>query len=103
MQKNIAGQDVEVDAEGYMVDMNQWNGEIAKAIAAELGIHELNEQQWAVLNWLREQHSQGVELNIRKVGNSGIVDIKQFYQLFPNGPLKNASKIAGLRKPTSCL
>jgi dissimilatory sulfite reductase related protein len=103
MQKNIAGQEVEVDAEGYMVDMNQWNGEIAKAIASELGIHELNEKQWAVLNWLRDQHNQGVELNIRKVGKSGIVDIKEFYQLFPGGPLKNASKIAGLHKPTSCL
>ena len=103
MQKNLGGQDVDVDVEGYMTDMNQWNGEIAKAIAAELGIHDLNEKQWAVLNWLREQKSQGVELNIRKVGNSGIVDIKEFYQLFPGGPLKNASKIAGLHKPTSCL
>lgn len=103
MQKNLGGQDVDVDVEGYMTDMNQWNGEIAKAIAAELGIAELSEKQWAVLNWLREQKSQGVELNIRKVGNSGIVDIKEFYQLFPGGPLKNASKIAGLHKPTSCL
>ncbi len=56
-----------------------------------------------MLNWLREQHYQGQEVNIRKVGKSGIVDIKQFYQLFPGGPLKNASKIAGLEKPTSCL
>lgn len=103
MQKNLGGQDVEVDVEGYMTDMNQWNGEVAKAIAAELGINDLNEKQWAVLNWLREQKSQGVEINIRKVGNSGIVDIKEFYQLFPGGPLKNASKIAGLHKPTSCL
>ena len=103
MQKNIAGQDVDVDVEGYMTDMHQWNGDIAKGIAGELGIDEINEQQWAVLNWLRQQAEDGVELNIRKVGASGIVDIKQFYQLFPNGPLKNASKIAGLHKPTSCL
>lgn len=103
MQKNIAGQDVDVDVEGYMTNMDQWNGEIAKTIADELGIHDINEKQWAVLNWLRDQNKQGVELNIRKVGGSGIVDIKEFYQLFPGGPLKNASKIAGLHKPTSCL
>lgn len=103
MIKNIAGTDVDVDDDGYLTDMNAWNGEIAKSIAAELGINELTQQHWDVLNWIRDQASQGVELNIRKVGNSGITDIKQFYVLFPNGPLKNASKIAGLRKPTSCL
>ncbi|MGB2787013.1 MAG: TusE/DsrC/DsvC family sulfur relay protein [Candidatus Saccharimonadaceae bacterium] len=103
MIKNIAGQDVDVDAEGYMTDMGAWNGEIAKAISAEIGVGELSEKHWSVLNWLREQVGQGVELNIRKVGGSGIVDIKDFYQLFPGGPLKNASKIAGLHKPTSCL
>ena len=103
MQKNIAGQDVDVDVEGYLTDMHQWNGEIAKGIASELGINELTQQHWDVIDWLRQQSEQGTELNIRKVGASGIVDIKQFYQLFPNGPLKNASKIAGLHKPTSCL
>jgi tRNA 2-thiouridine synthesizing protein E len=103
MQKTIAGQDVDVDAEGYLTDMNQWNGEIAKEIASGLNIGELSEKHWAVINWLREQVAAGVELNIRKVGASGVVDIKEFYQLFPGGPLKNASKIAGLHKPTSCL
>ncbi|MCA9348953.1 TusE/DsrC/DsvC family sulfur relay protein [Candidatus Saccharibacteria bacterium] len=103
MQKEIAGQNVEVDAEGYLADLNQWNGEIAKAIASELGITELSQQHWDVINWLRDQKASGNELNIRKVGGSGVVDIKQFYQLFPGGPLKNASKIAGLPKPTSCL
>ncbi len=102
MEQSLAGQTVSVDDGGYMTDSNQWNGEIAKDIAQQLGI-ELSEQHWAVINWLREQHAQGVEANIRKVGNSGIVNIKEFYLLFPNGPLKNASKIAGLPKPTSCL
>ncbi|MCA9347468.1 TusE/DsrC/DsvC family sulfur relay protein [Candidatus Saccharibacteria bacterium] len=103
MQKNIAGTEVEVDAEGYLTDMNQWSGDIANAIAEELHISPLSEKHWAVINWLREQTANGVELNIRKVGASGVVDIKEFYQLFPGGPLKNASKIAGLHKPTSCL
>lgn len=103
MNKTLAGQTVDVDTEGYMTDMNAWNGEIAKEIATELGINELSQKHWDVINWLRDQVSQGIELNIRKVGGSGIVDIKEFYQLFPGGPLKNASKIAGLHKPTSCL
>lgn len=103
MEATIAGQTVSVNVEGYMTDMNQWNGEIAKELASGLGVGELSQKHWDILNWLRDQHSNGVEVNIRKVGNSGICDIKEFYQLFPAGPLKNASKIAGLPKPTSCL
>lgn len=103
MEVTIAGHTVTVNSEGYLTDMNQWNGEIASELAKGLGINELSEKHWAVLNWLRDQHANGVEVNIRKVGASGICDIKEFYTLFPNGPLKNASKIAGLPKPTSCL
>ena len=104
MQKMLGNQTVEVDAEGYLTDASQWNGDIARAIGAELNIQlPDDDKRWWVLHWLREQHDQGVEMNIRKVGSSGIVDIKEFYQLFPNGPLKNASKMAGLPKPTSCL
>ena len=103
MEATIAGQTVSVNVEGYMTDMNQWNGDIAKELASGLGVGELSQKHWGILNWLRDQHANGVEVNIRKVGNSGICDIKEFYQLFPGGPLKNASKIAGLPKPTSCL
>jgi tRNA 2-thiouridine synthesizing protein E len=102
MIKTLGGQDIEVDVEGYLVNPDNWTGEIATEIAKELNI-ELSQVHWDMLNWLRERHYAGEEVNIRKVGKSGIVDIKQFYQLFPGGPLKNASKIAGLKKPTSCL
>ncbi|MGM0504238.1 MAG: TusE/DsrC/DsvC family sulfur relay protein [Bacteroidota bacterium] len=29
--------------------------------------------------------------------------MKGFYELFPGGPLKISSKIAGIKKPTSCV
>lgn len=104
MQKILAGNSVDVDAEGYLTNAGQWNGDIARAIGTELGIPlPDDDKRWQVLDWLRRQHADGIEMNIRKVGQSGIVDIKEFYQLFPNGPLKNASKMAGLPKPTSCL
>ena len=52
---------------------------------------------------LVEQYRNEVPLSIRKVGKSGVVDIKQFYALFPGGPLKKASRIAGIPKPASCI
>ena len=46
---------------------------------------------------------KGEMLTIRRVGKSGIVDIKGLYKLFPGGPLKYSSKFAGIPKPASCV
>ena len=100
--KTIAGAQVNVSEEGYLEDMNQWNEEIAKEIAEEVGI-ELTDKHFEVLNYLREKTEAGEALTIRKVGKSGITDIKGLYKLFPKGPLKFSSKIAGIPKPASCV
>ncbi|MDX1829182.1 MAG: TusE/DsrC/DsvC family sulfur relay protein [Lutibacter sp.] len=100
--KTIADVQVQVTDDGYLEDMNQWNEEIAKEIAKEIGI-ELTDKHFEVLNYLREKTKAGEALTIRKVGKSGVVDIKELYKLFPKGPLKFSSKIAGIPKPTSCV
>lgn len=101
-EKTIAGVALSVNEEGYLEDSSQWNKEIAEEIAKELNI-DLTEKHYEVINFLRDQYQAGVPLTIRKVGKSGIVDIKGFYQLFPGGPLKFSSKIAGIPKPASCV
>jgi len=100
--KTIAGMDVNVSEEGYLEDMSQWNEGIANEIAGEIGI-ELTDKHFEVLNYLREKTAAKEALTIRKVGKSGIVNIKELYTLFPKGPLKFSSKIAGIPKPTSCI
>jgi len=101
-EQTIAGTQLQVTEDGYLEDMNQWNEEIAKEIAKEIGI-ELTDKHFEVINYLREKTKAGETLTIRKVGKSGIVDIKTLYKLFPKGPLKFSSKIAGIPKPTSCV
>jgi len=100
--KNYAGQSVEVNEEGYMVDASQWNRDIAAEMAKEEGI-ELTEKHYEVLEFLRNANEKGETLTIRRVGKSGIVDIKGLYKLFPGGPLKFSSKFAGIPKPASCV
>jgi TusE/DsrC/DsvC family sulfur relay protein len=100
--KTIAGVAVDVTEEGYMTNPDQWTKEIAIEIAKEINI-ELTDKHFEVLDYLREQTSKGVGLTIRGVGKSGIVDIKGLYVLFPGGPLKFSSKIAGIKKPVSCI
>ncbi|MCK5079683.1 MAG: TusE/DsrC/DsvC family sulfur relay protein [Bacteroidales bacterium] len=100
--KTIAGVNITLNEEGYLTDPEQWNEDVAKEIAQEEEI-ELSDKHFEVLNYLREQFLAGESLSIRKVGNSGIVNIKELYQLFPGGPLKKSSRIAGIPKPASCV
>ena len=102
MEALINGINVDLNEEGYFTNPSQWTREIAVELATEAGI-ELTEKHYEVLEFLREKHNAGVPLTIRKVGKSGIVDIKQFYALFPGGPLKVSSRIAGIPKPVSCV
>lgn len=102
MEKTIAGVNITLTEEGYLTDPQQWNTDVASEIAKEEGI-ELTDKHFEVLNYLREQFLAGEALSIRKVGNSGIVNIKELYQLFPGGPLKKSSRIAGIPKPASCV
>ncbi len=101
-EKTYAGKTVEVTDEGYLVNSSDWNKEVAAEMAKEQGI-ELTDKHVEVLEYLRKESAAGTQLSIRKVGKSGIVDIKGLYQLFPGGPLKYSSKLAGIPKPASCV
>lgn len=100
--KVLAGTTIEVTDEGYLTDASKWTPEIATEIAKEEGI-SLSPKHMDVLNYIREKALKGETLTIRAIGKSGIVDIKGFYELFPGAPLKLASKIAGISKPSSCV
>lgn len=102
MNKTIAGQNIEFSDEGFMLDMQIWTQEIALELAKEYGI-ALSEKHFAVLEFMRKKHREGVEMTLRLVGSSGIADIKEMYILFPKRPLKLAAMIAGIPKPTGCL
>ena len=100
----IADAPVDVDAEGFLSDPEQWNAEIAQAIAAENGISELTERHWLVVRFMRNRYlASGTAPSIRTLGKESGVPIKELYQLFPKGPAKLAAKIGGIPKPTGCI
>lgn len=101
--KTYAGKTVEVNDEGYFVNPSEWTREMAAEIAREEGIDQLTEKHYAVIDYIRSKVAAGEQLTIRAMNKSGVVDIKQFYELFPGAPLKKATKIAGVPKPTSCI
>ena len=102
MDLNIAGIRLDVTEDGYLTDVSQWTKEIGLEIAKKEGI-VMTDRHWEVVSWLQEQVKNEIALSIRGVKKSGVFDIKEFYTLFPNGPLKISTKIAGVPKPKSCI
>ncbi len=102
MEKTIAGKSITVNEEGYLTDFSQWDEKVGEELATEANL-TLSPRHWEVLKYLQNEHNNQVALSIRRVGKSGIVDIKEFYALFPNAPLKTATKTAGIPKPASCI
>lgn len=100
----------ERDKQGFLVDLNHWNPDIAAIIAQEEGI-ELHDAHWEIINLLRDFYkeyelSPAMRILVKHVkeqlGNDKGTSL-YLMQLFPGSPAKIASKIAGLPKPTNCL
>ena len=102
--REIAGATVDVNEEGYFTNPDQWTEAMAVVLAQEEGIGELAEGHMKVIHFLRQDYKEkGVMPTIRRVKNAGGIPTKDLYDLFPGGPLKKSSKIAGLEKPKSCI
>jgi tRNA 2-thiouridine synthesizing protein E len=100
----IADSPVDLDAEGFLTNPEQWNDRIAEAIARDNGIAELTDRHWLVVRFMRERYlATGTAPSIRLLGKESGVPIKELYQLFPKGPAKLAAKIGGIPKPKGCI
>jgi len=106
----VNGTTYETDEEGYLVNLNEWNEEIGKAIAVGENV-EMTPGHWEVVNFLRDYYNEyqiapAVRVLTKAIGKQLGADkgnSKYLYELFPYGPAKQACKIAGLPKPTGCV
>jgi sulfur relay protein, TusE/DsrC/DsvC family len=100
----IAATSVDVDAEGFLTNADQWTERIAEEIAEQNGIPELTDRHWLIVSFMRERFlSTGTAPSIRSLGKESGVPVKELYQLFPKGPAKLAAKIGGIPKPRGCI
>jgi tRNA 2-thiouridine synthesizing protein E len=110
MAYTVNGKTVEADEEGYLVDINQWNEELAGLIAKDEGVN-MTAEHWEVVNFLREYYAEyQIAPAVRVLTKAAAKRMgpdkgnnKYLYELFPYGPAKQACKIAGLPKPTGCV
>ncbi|MBQ1220535.1 MAG: TusE/DsrC/DsvC family sulfur relay protein [Peptococcaceae bacterium] len=100
----VNGQTVELDEDGFLVNLDEWNEDVAKYLAKEEGVDELNEDHWKVINYLKGYFAEyGIAPMVRKMTKESGYSLKEIYDLFPSGPAKGACKVAGLPKPTGCV
>lgn len=104
------GKVYETDEEGYLANLNEWNPDLATAMALADGA-QLDENHWEVINFLRDYYEEyqiapAVRVLTKAIGKKLGADkgnSKYLYELFPYGPAKQACKYAGLPKPTGCV
>jgi len=102
--KTLIGKSVEVDDEGFLKNPDDWTEEMAPELAKNEGIDELTEAHWKVIRFIRKDFKEkGQVPSIRRMKNEGGIPTGDLYQLFPQGPLKKSSKIAGYGKPQGCV
>lgn len=108
----LSGSDkvIDLDKEGFLIHLSDWDHQVAELLAANEGI-ELDQRHWQLIHLIRQFYQQfelspamrplvkyiALELGKDK-GNS-----LYLLQLFPGSPAKLAAKIAGLPKPDNCL
>jgi len=104
------GRRYQVYAKGNLVHLDDWNEELAQHIAAKESI-ALSDAHWEVIRFLRKFYFQYgitpmVRLLIKHMRQQFGADKSSedyLYELFPEGPSRQGSRIAGLPEPQGCI
>lgn len=92
--------EVQINEEGFLMQTDTWNREVAEVLAQEEMQDSLTEDHWKVLNFIRSYFKKFVvapaeQITCKETG----IDVHQIAGLFPTGYAQGACKIAGLPKP----
>lgn len=97
------------DPESHLLDLDHWSPLVARRHAEDQGI-ALTEEHWAVIYCLRERYRvRGPAAGARELMRELAAEFaaeggrRYLYQLFPRGPILQASRIAGLPLPPATL
>ncbi|HIF9071539.1 sulfurtransferase TusE [Photobacterium damselae] len=104
------GNQIETDAQGYLKNVDDWSKELVPLLAEEEGI-ELTEAHWEVIHFVRKFYlefntSPAIRMLVKAMAKQYGEEkgsSRYLYKLFPKGPAKQATKLAGLPKPVKCI
>ncbi len=101
---------MELTKDGFLINKDDWTPEVAEDIAREEGI-ELTEEHWEIIHFVQEYYKEYsltpimriLGKAIEKKMGEGKGKSKYLYSLFPDVPIKQSARIAGLPKPPGCI
>lgn len=104
------GEIYRVHPKGNLVDADDWSEHLAEFLALNEGI-QLTPEHWEVIHYLRKFYfrygiTPMVRLlmkHMREELGSNRSSHDYLYQLFPGGPSRQGSRIAGLPEPQGCI
>ncbi len=96
--------------DGFLINKEDWTPEIAEIIAKEEGI-KLTEAHWEIIYFVQDYYQEYSITPIMRILGKAIGKklgenkgkSRYLYTLFPEVPIKQAARIAGLPKPPSCI
>lgn len=101
-----ASADAPRDEEGYLVEPEHWSEELARRIAAAEGL-ALTDEHWKIIAFMRDRYAERqvapdarfvVRFLADELGYGGRARGRLF-ELFPYGYVKQACKVAGMKRP----
>ena len=104
----VGGKPIETDSEGYLVHLDDWSEDFARAQARAEDL-DLTDEHWQLITYLRSYYAEhGVQAQVRVMirhfeAQWGPVRGNNHYlhDLFPRGgPHKQGNRLAGLMKTT---
>jgi tRNA 2-thiouridine synthesizing protein E len=99
----LGGRQIHVDAEGFLTEYDEWDEDLAKVLATQIGI-DLTDDHWKAIRFLRDDYrTRGESATSRRVQVVGGIPVRQQFALFPKKPAKKMAYIAGLPKPRGCV
>jgi len=101
----VESRQIDTDEEGYLVEPGDWDDAVARALARAEGI-DLGDDHWRVLRFMREYYDEhrvaaDARFVIRCLADAGHGPgaRARLFELFPYGYVKQACKIAGMKRP----
>lgn len=100
----VDGRAVPTDSEGYLLDLQDWSEDFARALARQEGL-ELTPAHWEVIRFLRDfWQEHGVQAQVRvmvrhftAVWGAERGSNHHLHEMFPvGGPQKQGNRLAGL-------
>ncbi len=94
-----------IDDQGYLLDPADWTEDLARELARQENV-ELGEQHWVAIRYMRDFFAEhqvipDVRFVMRHLGERHGGGRNLVFELFPYGYVRQACRIAGMRKPRS--